>query len=109
MPTMKPKMMPFLSSRSKEMDGGLENEEEIMKLFEKCPLRGGEVVKKEVEKLLKGDGNTAVVKVDAEVCLHCGERLYAPDVITKFEEVRKKLKEGKIENFIEIGKSYQVA
>jgi len=33
------------------MDGGLENEEEIIKLFEKCPLCGGEVIEKEVEKL----------------------------------------------------------
>jgi len=80
-----------------------------MKLFKKCPLCGGEVVEKEVEKLLKGDGNTAIVKIKAEVCLHCGERLYAPDVIAKFDDVRKKLREGKIENFKEIGKSYHVA
>ena len=80
-----------------------------MKLFEKCPLCGGEVIEKEVEKLIKGDGNTAIVRVKAEVCLHCGERLYAPDVIAKFEDIRKKLSEGKIDNFIEIGKSYQAA
>ncbi len=91
------------------MDGGLENEEETMKLFKKCHLCGGEVVEKEVEKLLKGDGNTAIVKIKAEVCLHCGERLYAPDVIAKFDDVRKKLKEGKIKDFKEIGKSYHVA
>ena len=91
------------------MDGRLEKKEERMKLFEKCPLCGGEIIEKEVEKLLKGNGNTAIVKVKAEVCLHCGERLYSPDVIAKFEDVRKRLREGKIENFIEIGKSYQTA
>lgn len=80
-----------------------------MKLFKKCPLCGGEVVEKEVEKLLKGNGNTAIVKVKAEVCLHCGERLYAPDVIAKFEDIRKRLKKGEIKDFVEIGKSYQVA
>lgn len=80
-----------------------------MKLFERCPLCGGEVIEKEVEKLLKGNGNTAIVKVSAEVCLHCGEKLYTPDVIAKFEDVRKRLKEGKIDEFIEVGKSYQVA
>ncbi len=80
-----------------------------MKLFDRCPLCGGDVVEKEVDKLLKGNGNTAIVKVKAEVCLHCGERLYTPDVIAKFEDVRNKLKEGKIKDFIEIGKSYQVA
>lgn len=79
-----------------------------MKLFEKCPLCGGEVIEKEVEKLLKGNGNTAIVKVKAEVCLHCGERLYSPEVIAKFEDVRKRLREGKIDDFTEIGKSYQV-
>jgi YgiT-type zinc finger domain-containing protein len=80
-----------------------------MKLFEKCPVCGGEVTEKEVEKLLKGDGDTATVKVRAEVCLHCGERLYSPEVIAFFEEVRKKLREKKVGGFIEIGKSYQVA
>ncbi len=80
-----------------------------MKPFEKCPVCGGEVVEKDVEKILKGDGDTAVLKVKAEVCLRCGERLYSPEVIDRFEDVRRKLEEGKIEKFIEIGKSYQVA
>lgn len=80
-----------------------------MKLFKKCPLCGGEVTEKEVDKLLKGNGNTALVRVMADVCLHCGERLYAPEVIAKFEDVRKRLKEGKVDDFTEIGKSYQVA
>lgn len=80
-----------------------------MKLFEKCPVCGGEIVDKEVEKLLKGNGNTAIVKVRAEVCLHCGERLYTPEAITQFERIRERLKEGKTENFIEVGKSFQVA
>ena len=80
-----------------------------MRLFEKCPLCGGEVIEKEVEKLLKGDGNTAIMKVKAEVCVHCGERLYAPEVIARFEDIRKRLREGKVDDFIEIGKSYQVA
>ena len=43
--------------------------------FKKCPICGGEVVEKEVEKLLRGGKNTAVILVRAEVCLHCGERI----------------------------------
>ncbi|MBU2609956.1 MAG: YgiT-type zinc finger protein, partial [Chloroflexi bacterium] len=43
-----------------------------MKPFEKCPVCGGELVEKEVEKLLKGGVNTAVLTVRAEVCLLCG-------------------------------------
>lgn len=80
-----------------------------MKLFEKCPICGGKLAEKEVEKLLKGNGDTAILKVKAEVCLHCGERLYAPEAIARFEDVRKKLKEGKIKDFTVIGKSYQAA
>ena len=60
-----------------------------MKLFEKCPICGGELVEKEVEKVLKGGSNTAILKVTAEVCLHCGERLYRPETVAHFEEVRK--------------------
>jgi len=91
------------------VDGRLEDKEKIMKLFEKCPVCSGELIEKEVEKLLKGGENTAIIKVKTDVCLHCGERLYTPEIITRFEEIRKKLKVGKIEDFIEVGKSYQVA
>ena len=44
-----------------------------MKLFAKCPVCGGELIEKEVEKILMGGSNTALVRVKAEVCLHCGE------------------------------------
>lgn len=79
-----------------------------MRLFEKCPVCGGEVVEKEVEKLLKGGKNTAIVKVTAEVCLHCGERLYSQDTIIRFEEIRKKLQDDDVEEFVPIGKTFQV-
>lgn len=79
-----------------------------MRLFEKCPVCGGEVVEKEVEKLLKGGKNTAIVKVTAEVCLHCGERLYSHDTIIRFEEIRKKLQDDDVEEFVPIGKTFQV-
>jgi len=34
-------------------------------------------VEKEVEKILRGGAHTALLKVRAEVCLRCGERLYS--------------------------------
>jgi len=40
-----------------------------------APSRGVELVEKEVEKLLRGGAHTAVLRVKAEVCLRCGERL----------------------------------
>jgi YgiT-type zinc finger domain-containing protein len=52
-----------------------------MKAFEKCPICGGELEKKEVEKLLRGGKHTAVLRIIAEVCLHCGERLYTEDTV----------------------------
>ncbi len=80
-----------------------------MKLFPKCPVCGGEIVDKEVEKVLKGGSNTAVIKIKAEVCLHCGERLYPPETVSRFEDIRKKLAEDDVSEFEPIGKTYHVA
>lgn len=77
--------------------------------FGKCPICGGEVVEKEVEKLLKGGGNTAAVRVLAEVCLKCGERLYDQDTIRGFEQIRDRLGRGDVAGFCLTGQSYQVA
>ncbi len=79
-----------------------------MKLFEKCPICGGELVEKEVEKVLKGGSNTAILSVRAEVCLHCGERLYHPETAAHFEEIREKLSAEDVSEFEPIGKTYQV-
>ena len=80
-----------------------------MKLSKKCPVCRGKLVEKEVEKFLGGNGDTAVLKIRAEVCLHCGVKLYAPRVIARIAEVKKKLKKGQTKDFILIGKSYKVA
>lgn len=60
--------------------------------FDKCPVCGGEIVEKKVEKILRGGNLTEIVKAQAEVCLRCGERLYAPNVVKRFEKIRSKLK-----------------
>ena len=78
-------------------------------MIKKCPVCGGELADKNVAKILMGAGNTAVVTVAAEVCLHCGERLYSPEVISRFDEIRKKLREDNVEKFIQIGKTFKVA
>ena len=54
------------------MDQLAEKETKRMMPFSKCPVCGGEMAEKEVEKLLRGGINTAVLTVRAEVCLHCG-------------------------------------
>jgi YgiT-type zinc finger domain-containing protein len=76
--------------------------------FDKCPICKGEMVEKEVEKLLRGGNNTAVIKVKAEVCLHCGERFYSKNTISKFEEIRMKLEKNEVSNFELLGETYKV-
>jgi YgiT-type zinc finger domain-containing protein len=77
--------------------------------FNKCPICGGELVKKDVDKILMGGNNTAVIRVGAEVCLHCGERLYAPEVIQQFEKIRYKLSHQQTNDFKLMGQAFQVA
>jgi len=79
-----------------------------MRPFEKCPICGGELIEKEVEKLLRGGINTAVIKVRADVCLHCGERLYSQETVRRFEEIRNKLERQETVEFQPLGLSFQV-
>jgi YgiT-type zinc finger domain-containing protein len=77
--------------------------------FRSCPVCGGELVEKQVEKLLRGGNNTAVLEVQAEVCLRCGERLYSIETVRRFEQIRAKLERGHIEEFQPLGQSFKVA
>ncbi|MFO3797290.1 MAG: YgiT-type zinc finger protein [Anaerolineales bacterium] len=77
--------------------------------FDKCPVCGGELVEKEVEKLLKGGIHTAVLKVRADVCLRCGERLYSVETVRRFEQIRQKLERQDIAEFQPLGQTFQVA
>lgn len=79
-----------------------------MRPFEKCPICGGELERKEVEKLLRGGEHTAVLRVSAEVCLHCGERLYTEDAIRYFEKVRNKLKRQYLSGFQPVGQFFKL-
>ena len=79
-----------------------------MKPFEKCPVCGGELEERQVEKLLKGGGNTASIKVLADVCLRCGERLYAEDVVGSFEEIRSQLRKQQFSHFRTLGQSFTI-
>ena len=77
--------------------------------FSTCPLCGGEMVEKNVEKLLRGGVHIAVVTVCAEVCLRCGERLYSKETISRFEQIRAKLSRQEVADFQLLGQSFQVA
>lgn len=80
-----------------------------MKPFEKCPICGGEPLEKEVEKLLRGAMHTAVLHVKAHVCSECGERLYSPDLVRKFEDIRSRLEDNRLEGFQPLGTTFKVA
>jgi YgiT-type zinc finger domain-containing protein len=77
--------------------------------FAKCPVCGGEMVEKEVEKLLRGGVHTAVLTVRAEVCLRCGERLYTQDTVRQFERIRAKLEREEVTDLQPLGQSFQIA
>ena len=76
--------------------------------FQKCPACGGEMIEKQVEKLLRGGNDTAVLTVAAEVCLHCGERLYPEETVRSFEQIRANLEHSQTDNFEPLGKAYRV-
>jgi YgiT-type zinc finger domain-containing protein len=75
--------------------------------LERCPVCGGDLAEKDVEKLLRGGKHTAIVKVRAEVCLHCGERLYSEKTVRRFEKIRAKLERQETAEFIRLGSSFQ--
>jgi YgiT-type zinc finger domain-containing protein len=75
--------------------------------FSKCPVCGGEMVEKEVEKLLRGGNHTALVKAHAEVCLHCGERLYSQATVRHFAHIRAKLTRQETGDFQPLGQSFR--
>jgi YgiT-type zinc finger domain-containing protein len=82
--------------------------ENKMEHLDLCPVCGGEMVEKEVTKLLRGGGNTATIRVHADVCLSCGERLYTMETIKRFDEIRMKLKRQEVADFEPTGRAFQV-
>lgn len=77
--------------------------------FDTCPVCGGELIAKNVEKLLRGGVNSAVVLVSAEVCLICGERFYAEDTVRYFEQIRAKLKRQDTADMQPLGTFFEVS
>ncbi|MBI3957223.1 MAG: YgiT-type zinc finger protein [Chloroflexi bacterium] len=76
--------------------------------FLHCPICGGEIIEKEVEKLLHGGSHTAILIVQAEVCLRCGERMYSQESVRRFERIRNQLLREDVAGFQPIGQTFQV-
>ena len=80
-----------------------------MKPFEKCPICGGTMTEKAVDKIIRGGNNTAIITVCAEVCRHCGEKLYAPETVREFDRFRAKRERQETGAFHPPGQTFQVA
>ena len=80
-----------------------------MKPFDNCPICGGELTKKKIEKIVRGGNHTAVIKVNAEVCLKCGEILFDEKVVKYFEFIKEKLKKQDTVDFTPIGQNFLVS
>jgi len=76
--------------------------------FDRCPLCGGDLADRVVEKLLRGGLDTAVLKVQAEVCLRCAGRMYTQKAVRQFEQVRRKLEAKETGGRAPVGGSYRV-
>ena len=74
----------------------------------KCPLCGGDLVEKCVDKLLQGGVHAATITVRAEVCQKCGEHLYDMETIEQFEEIRDKLERQDVGDFKPVGQTFEV-
>lgn len=83
-------------------------EREFKEAFEVCPVCGGELVEKKVEKLLRGGTDTATLEAGALVCLRCGERLYPEDTVRLFQKVRTRLERGETDGLALVGNAYEV-
>jgi YgiT-type zinc finger domain-containing protein len=76
--------------------------------FDRCPVCGGELADRVVEKVLRGGADTAVLKVQAEVCLRCAGRIYPQKAIRQFETLRARLEAKRTSGMIPVGKTFSV-
>ena len=76
----------------------------------KCPSCGSNRIElKNIIHTINGGNNTAMIDVQIETCQMCGEMLFTPDQVRKFEDIKSKLEHGITENFIPVGKNFRIA
>ncbi len=58
---------------------------------------------------INGGNNTAMIDVKIEICQMCGEMLFTPEQVRKFEDIKNKLEQGLTESFTPVGKNFKIA
>ena len=82
----------------------------MKKKLSKCIRCGiGKTNIKLVEKILSSNENTVIVKVNAEVCNHCGEKYFEPETVRYFQRIKKELKNKNSKQLIPVGIAFKVA
>lgn len=72
-----------------------EDDAEILAKLTHCFHCGGtELEVREVEELLSVDQYVVRCRVPASVCLRCGERYFAPNAVSWFDEIRVHVRAG---------------
>lgn len=78
---------------------------EVSATLSKCMRCGSaDLEDREVEKLVRGGDDVAVLRVQATVCHHCGERYLANEAVRSLEDARHDLAEGKVSRFRSLGR-----
>ena len=77
----------------------------MTELIPVCPLCGGRVVKQETEKIIRVGQDVVILKVQAGVCQHCGEKIYTKETHDRIQKIRKELKE-RISELKPVGRTY---
>ena len=76
----------------------------------KCPSCSSDRIElKNIIHTINGGNNTAMIDVKVETCQLCGEILFTPEQIRKFEDIKNKLEQGLTEDFTPVGQNFRVA
>lgn len=62
----------------------------------------------QIEHIVRGDTDTAIVQVLCQICVYCGYRQFSQETLDIFERIKTKLLDHDTAGFQEIGVSYQV-
>ena len=63
-------------------------------IVSKCPLCGGKIEEKEVDKIIRNGTDMIILNVNAGVCNQCGEKIFSKETHEKINKAREEVKIG---------------